>query len=88
MKKPRDVSPDTLIHRLVEYLRNPFLVIDSVQHRVQVLQTGRRIAWGAYLEGYLLESIAHDLDRISISNYLVEVGGDFVYKGTKPSGNR
>lgn len=83
-----DSPPDTLIQRLVRELQTPFLHLDTTQRRLEILQAGKHIAWGAYLEGYLLETIAHRLDQNLVPQYLVEVGGDFVYKGFKPNGEK
>ncbi len=79
------------------------LFIDSVQFRNILRNIGfqkiqligdslvmpdyMQLDFNAIAQGYTVDLIANYLDRINISNYLIEVGGEIIAKGKNPEGN-
>ncbi|HSQ42088.1 MAG TPA: FAD:protein FMN transferase [Fibrobacteraceae bacterium] len=78
------VPSDSELIRLTQDLQSPLYAMDSAKQAMIVLKTHHHFALGAFLEGAILEHIGHLLDSAECNNWLVDVSGDFLYRGTKP----
>jgi len=62
------------------------LRLDLQSGKISKVQEGLELDLSAIAKGYAVDQIAAILDEKFVENYLVEIGGEFVAKGDRPSG--
>lgn len=79
--------PDSLtIANYVQNLQTPFYSVDSNTNAIIIKKGKQHFALGAFMEGVLLNKMEAVLKQNGVESWLVEVSGDFAYRGKKPNG--
>lgn len=81
-QKSRLPSPQELDSLKKELLIFPWKIL--AKPKILVQSSHRHIAMGSYLEARILNEIDHRLEKAGAQSWLVEVGGDFSFRGFKP----
>ncbi len=70
----------------VKDLQTPFYSLDSIRKSMIILKPAHHFALGAFMEGNILNHMANQLEKAGAKSWLVEISGDFAYRGIKPNG--
>ncbi len=57
------------------------VVLDCAQSRIRKVFPGMFVDLSGWAKGFAVDRVAHILDRVSVENYLVEIGGELRVKG-------
>lgn len=85
--QPTQLPSKSQLDAFVKDLQTPFYVMDSLKRAMVILKPKHHIALGAFMEGAILQHMASVLERNGAQSYLLEISGDFLYKGVKPNGD-
>ncbi|MGL1903319.1 MAG: FAD:protein FMN transferase [Fibrobacterales bacterium] len=75
---------DSSIHYLVDKMSTPFYRLDSATQSMIIERTGEHFALGSFSKGKALDLAESIFSHFNIEHYLLEVGGDIIYKGQNP----
>jgi len=78
---------DTEIDQVLRHVGMSRIAVDRTNHRIRKLDPQVRIDLSSIAQGYTVGAIAVLLETQGIQNYLVEVGGELIVKGSKANGN-
>ena len=79
-----NVPPDSVRLALVEDLKTPFYSLDTARKAIVILKPQHHPAFGAFMEGEIMDRVEDFLAGAGSENWLIDVSGDFAYRGTKP----
>lgn len=83
-KKELEMTPETVdsIRQLVGYQK-----IRIISDKVVKAESGMTLDFNAVAQGYTADIIGNFLEIKGINNYLIDVGGEIMARGTKPNGD-
>ena len=84
----RDIDPpdEATVTRLMATTGMSLIELDPAGRWVRKLEPGVRVDFSAIAPGYAADRIADDLARRGLGNFLVDVGGELVGRGTNERG--
>ncbi len=81
------VPTDQEIDEILPHIGMDLLEIDEVNLRIIKKDPKIKIDLSSIAQGYSVGAVAHRLEALGITNYLVEIGGEMMVKGHKANGN-
>ncbi len=83
-KKPTQLPSDEQLSQIADYVGIDKLLLNGNQ--LTKLDPRLKVDLSAIAKGYGVDVVAQVLESLSISDYLVEIGGEMRLKGQKPAG--
>jgi FAD:protein FMN transferase len=84
-RKEKIFPADSVIKQKLSLTGFKKIQIDSIAHKVLLLQTGMLLDFGGIAQGYIAQKVIDFLQSKNIDNALVDVSGDIVAIGAAPN---
>ncbi len=78
----RNIPSDSIIQSIKQHIGFEKLAFDKASHRISKLDPLVTIDLSGIAKGFAVDKIAQYLNELGITDYLVEIGGELVGKGT------